>query len=65
MGRPTNLPDPWLSLSEKLGGAGHLYEAMAPIPLTTAKRVCRGTGLLNFNQWMIILNLFKVHGISL
>jgi hypothetical protein len=65
MSRSTNLLEPWRALADKLGGAGQLYAALQPIPLSTAKRICRGTGQLNFNEWMIILNLFKDHGISL
>lgn len=68
MARPTNLPEPWRSLAEKLGGAGHLYTALldrAGIPERTAKRVCRGTGLLTYAQWCDLEILFREHGLTL
>jgi len=68
MGRPTTIPDPWLSLAAQLGGAGQLYavlQARLGISERTARRICQGTGTLNFDQWVGILELFKEHGIAL
>lgn len=68
MSRPSTLPEPWMSLAVKLGGAYILYETMlsrAGIPVSTAKRVCRGQGQLTYYEWSRIEGLFREYGLSL
>lgn len=43
MGRPTTLPEPWRSLSEKLGGVQALANALGVRSTSTIGRYARGT----------------------
>jgi len=67
MVRPTTLQTPWLPLAIKMGGPAELY-ALLQIELgiseATAKRVCRGTGTLTYNQWRIVDAIFWAHGLE-
>lgn len=68
MVRPTTLTDPWLSLADKLGGAGALYAMLQcelGCSLPTAKRICYGTGQLTYSEWCKLDKLFKKYGLSL
>lgn len=68
MARPTTIPEPWFSLAAKLGGAGELYAVMQArlgISERTARRICQGTGTLNFDQCVGILELFEDQGIPM
>ena len=68
MSRATNLQAPWLSLAEKLGGAGSLYaELMArlQISLPTAQRLCREEAPLYRWQWDAVRALLAKHKIKI
>lgn len=67
VGRPTTLQNPWLSLAIKLGGPAELYMRLQTelgISEATAKRVCRGTGTLNYSQWRIVDAIFEMYGLE-
>jgi hypothetical protein len=66
MGRPTNLPEPWLALACVLRGAGNLYREMARlgIPERSAKRVCRGTGYVTWDEARALIALFRDNGLE-
>jgi len=67
MSRATTIPEPWLALAEKLGGAGNLYtemQARLQVSESTAKRLCQDAAPLYRWQWEAVRALFAAHKIK-